>query len=160
MKYFKIFSFLFLFFSFNILSAQGDIPYVLANSQRYRSFVSLLKASKYDELLRMKGPYTVLVPSDDALLKLDNGKLVRMTERKNMSDKLELYDFVKQYIIEGSYTYDQLKAKKEVKNIAGKVIKIEANFKELKLNGCDVLQRDMKAKNGYAHEISNFFPEQ
>jgi len=139
------------------LNAQGTLANVFSTSDQFKTFNSLLLKSGYSENLKMKGPFTVFAPTDDAFLKLPKGLVVSLMNAKTREEKLELYDFVKHYIFEGAYTVDDLRKISSLKNIAGDEVKIESDFYGAKINGIVIIQGDIKAKNGYAHSIGKCF---
>jgi uncharacterized surface protein with fasciclin (FAS1) repeats len=156
MKNFLTFLFAFLFARF-YLNAQGTLFNVFNTSDQFRTFNSLLLKSGYSENLKMKGPYTVFAPTDEAFLELPEGLVVTLMNAKTREEKLELYDFVKHYIFEGSYSVNDLRKVSSLKNIAGEEVKIESDFYGAKINGIVIKQGDIKAKNGYAHAIVKCF---
>lgn len=149
--------FLVLIFIQSTLKAQGTLFNVFNTSDQFKTFNSLLLKSGYSENLKMNGPYTVFAPTDDAFLELPEGLVVSLLNAKTREEKLELYDFVKHYIFEGSYSINDLRKVKKLKNIAGDEVTIESDFYGAKVNGIVIKQGDIKAKNGYAHAIVKCF---
>jgi len=139
------------------LYAQGTLSNFFSTSDQFKTFNSLLLKSGYSENLKMKGPFTVFAPTDDAFLKLPKGLVVSLMNAKTREEKLELYDFVKHYIFEGAYTVDDLRKISSLKNIAGDEVKIESDFYGAKINGIIIIQGDIKANNGIAHSIGKCF---
>ncbi len=147
----------FLFWGNHSLNAQGTLSNVFSTADQFKTFNSLLLKSGYSENLKMKGPFTVFAPTDDAFLELPEGFVVSLLNAKTREEKLELYDFVKHYIFEGSYSVNDLRRIKSLKNIAGDEVKIESDFHGAKINGIVIIKGDIKAKNGYAHAIGKCF---
>jgi uncharacterized surface protein with fasciclin (FAS1) repeats len=139
------------------LLAQGTLFNVFSTADQFKTFNSLLLKSGYSENLKMKGPYTIFAPTDDAFLELPEGLVVSLLNAKTREEKLELYDFVKHYIFEGYYTVNDLRKVTSLKNIAGQEVKIESDFYGAKVNGIVIIQGDIKAKNGIAHSIGKCF---
>ncbi len=148
---------LFYLISQSSLNAQGTLANVFNTSDNFKTFNSLLLKSGYSENLKMKGPYTVFAPTDEAFLELPEGLVVTLINAKTREEKLELYDFVKHYIFEGSYSVNDLRKLSTLKNIAGDEVKIESDFYGAKVNGIVIIQGDIKAKNGIAHSIGKCF---
>ncbi len=150
--------FLIVFFTFSAsLKGQGTLANVFSTADQFKTFNSLLLKSGYSENLKMNGPFTVFAPTDDAFLELPEGLVVTLLNAKTREEKLELYNFVKHYIFEGSYSVNDLRKVLKLKNIAGDEVSITSDFHGAKVNGIAIIQGDIKAKNGYAHSIGKCF---
>lgn len=65
---------------------------------RSRKLVGMVKATNYDAALSTGGPYTILVPTDEAFNKLPAGTMESLAK-----DKPKLTGVVKNHIIFGKY---------------------------------------------------------
>lgn len=102
---------------------EKDVVEVINNSEEHTIFASLLEDAQVVDLLKQKGPYTVLAPTDEAL---ENEELESIKQ-----DPQRLQDFVVSHLFQGEVSSENVK---NARNI-------------------EIKEGDIKASNGVVHFI-------
>jgi uncharacterized surface protein with fasciclin (FAS1) repeats len=105
-----------------------------------------LKTAGLVETLQEPGPYTVLAPTDEAFRTL-NEKLDEL-----LADPESLRTVLTNHIVQGSLTASDLASKEGIEALSGMGLTIDASD-GTKLNGCRVVEADLRAGNGIIHAI-------
>lgn len=116
-----------------------DIIATLEESGEFSSFLQTLDRARLTALLRGKGPFTVLAPSDDAFDALPDGVLETLIE-----DGERLKAVLEFCIVEGSLTAADLLVAGEVETISGH---------EREIDDLHVRHPDVHAGNGVIHVV-------
>lgn len=116
----------------------------------YKSFVRALTEAGLTETLKGPGPFTVLIPSDDAFAKLPAGKLDAL-----MKDKSALKDVLLYHLIAGRLTaadFAKMSGRSK-KTVEGSDAKVTAAGDQITIGTAHIITADVSAKNGIIHII-------
>jgi len=138
-----------------MLSTNGIVEN-LENTRKYSTFLSLLEKSGLYKALSQKGPFTVFVPSNEALEKIDK---ISMGKLMTPSGRPELEKIVKYHIIAGFLRVCDLTAGESISTIEGdQLVVIIENHKTRLMDGngnmVDITRPDILSKNGIMHLTS------
>lgn len=129
----------------------SKLSYLIADNYNLSTFNAGLMRSGFDQILLGKGPYTVLVPSDDAFLSAGFGY-----ERIMTTSSSQLASMLDYHILDGLYELDKLPFlfNQEIITRGGKPVYITRWVKEqdtvITVNGGTVHLRNIPASNGIA----------
>lgn len=115
----------------------------------FRVFLQALQAAGLKETLQKPGPFTILAPVDDAFLRIPQAKLENLFRMENRD---ALRSMLRNHIIEGTLSSNELKDCDEVTSLKGEELKIESRA-GLWVNEAQVVTPDLKASNGVVHGI-------
>lgn len=128
---------------------QKNIFETMAGMSSFSRFADMAKSAYYNTELQVGGPYTVLAPTDDAFSKLPAGTLESLAK-----DRPKLTGVVKNHIISGKYTADQLVKMGTVSTFDGKRLKVtKASDGSVMIDGAKIVKPDIQAKNGIIQGI-------
>jgi uncharacterized surface protein with fasciclin (FAS1) repeats len=94
------------------------------------SFATALEASGLAETLKSEGPYTVFAPTDAAFEKLDlgdpqpQGTAKTPKEQLESADKDRLAAILKQHVVEGKVSLEQLVDREELETLEGAKLEV------------------------------------
>lgn len=97
------------------------------------------------------GPFTVFAPVDTAFKMA--GIKVRTAERSRLDEKLQ--DRLLYHVLSGFYTTDDLKNGMELSTVQGKKIRVTIEGGQSRVNGANIITRNIIAKNGVIHVIDS-----
>lgn len=126
--------------SINAVNGQTVVQQLKSNSQTAH-FAKALEDANLHQKLKQSGPFTLLVPSNEAFKKL--------SESQKMNSNLLL-----NHIFTGMATKRSLKAMSKVTCLSGRTITIDSiNEQELSIDSYKVLTFNIRADNGVIHII-------
>ena len=126
--------------------AKMDIVETAASNPAFSTLVAAVKAAGLVETLQSKGPFTVFAPTNDAFAKLPAGTVESLLTPEN-KDKLTYH------VVAGEvYAKDVVKLT-EAKSVEGSNIMIKVTDGKVMVNNANVVQTDLKTKNGVIHVI-------
>jgi uncharacterized surface protein with fasciclin (FAS1) repeats len=131
--------------------AQGEKSLfdAMAGDSSFSRLVGAVKAANYDTMLTTGGPYTILAPTDEAFNKLPAGTMESLAK-----DKPKLTGVVKNHVISGKYTTDELVKMGTVSTLDGKRLKVtKASDGSVMIDGARIVKPDIQAKNGIIQGI-------
>ncbi|RWS09610.1 transcription factor SPT20-like protein [Dinothrombium tinctorium] len=134
--------------------ANKDIIETLKSCNRFDGFVTLADGTGISDLLSKEGPYSVFVPSNEALQKIPDNDLSKI--RNNMT---ALKDFLKYHMALGSYYSNDLRDGQFIQSmLANHAIKtgvrVDGCSRNLvELNVSPLYRADIPATNGVIHII-------
>lgn len=116
----------------------------------YKTFVRALAEAGLTETLKGPGPFTVLIPSEEAFSKLPAGKLDVL-----MKDKSALKDVLLYHLIAGRLTaadFAKLNGRSR-KTVEGSDAKVGMTGDQVTIGTAHIVKADIAAKNGIIHII-------
>lgn len=126
---------------------EKDIVELAGKNESLKTLVSALKSADLVDILKLKGPFTLLAPSDEAFAKMPEGQLESLLKPEN---KQKLASILKHHVIT-SHLKD-IKAGK-LRTIAGKNVTVTVDGSEISFNQSQVIQAGIVASNGVIHII-------
>jgi uncharacterized surface protein with fasciclin (FAS1) repeats len=128
--------------------------YVYNNPEQFSEFGNLLEYTGIENLLRVRGPFTLLLPTDEAMR--------AYYESKNVSsytelDKEMLEDLVYNHLFQGEITAGSIgQGALLYKNGLGDYVASEFSGIEILINKTAIIiKRDIPTSNGYVHHIDH-----
>ncbi|AFD00142.1 Secreted and surface protein [Methanocella conradii HZ254] len=132
-----------------LAQAQKSLFDAAVDAGSFSKLVGAVKATNYDTALSTGGPYTILAPTDEAFNKLPAGTMESLAK-----DKPKLTGVVKNHVISGKYTTDQLVKMGTVSTLDGKRLKVtKAKDGSIMIDGAKIVKPDIQAKNGVIQGI-------
>jgi uncharacterized protein YegP (UPF0339 family)/uncharacterized surface protein with fasciclin (FAS1) repeats len=132
----------------------ADILDIAVEAGGFTTFVAAVQAAGLVETLKGKGPFTILVPDDDAFAKLPAGTVDGLLKNVPKLKAILMY-----HIIPGKFTVDEIGQMKTAKTVQGQEVKIDAvhwwtlHYNPL-INDAHMLSTDMVTDNGIIHVLS------
>ncbi|HMN27973.1 MAG TPA: fasciclin domain-containing protein [Caldilineaceae bacterium] len=116
---------------------------------RFTSLVEALQATGLDSVLNGNGPFTVFAPTDAAFAALPAGAFDQL-----LSDPGgQLTDILRYHIIAGQTLAEDISNGMTATTVQGKPVRFEVQGNTIKINGANVITRDIMADNGVIHVI-------
>lgn len=133
-------------------STRDDLNLINAtkNTGTFKIFSIMIRYAGLETMLKDQGPYTILAPTDSSF-----GKLDKSTSQKLLSDKQYLADMIKNHIIDGAYTYSELKQRESIQSISGNKLIINSKNTTTTINGANIISQDIMATNGIIQGIDS-----
>jgi uncharacterized surface protein with fasciclin (FAS1) repeats len=128
--------------------ANDLLAVAVGRSRRFSTFTRLINDSHLTAQLQSRGPYTVLIPVDDAWNRLPQSAL-----RGLMADRELLRDVLTYHIVPGRVMTSELKSG-NTRSLSGDGINVRAGRGAAKFNDAILLEHDIPANNGVIHAIN------
>jgi uncharacterized surface protein with fasciclin (FAS1) repeats len=127
--------------------------YIAAHPEKFSEFEKILKRTNLDNLLSVRGPFTLLLPNDDAM-KAYYQKL-GVSSFEEFTDTMDIYNLVYNHVVMSGIGSGEigLGALRDT-NALGDFLVTEFDGSDIILNkSARIIDRDIKVANGYIHEI-------
>ena len=111
------------------------------------TFLSALKTAGLTDTIANGGPYTIFAPSNDAFNQLPKGVLDKLLQNKK-----DLVSILTYHIVPGQILAKDAKTTK-IRTLNGQDLNLEAVGGLITVDDAEVIQPDIKAKNGVIHVI-------
>jgi uncharacterized surface protein with fasciclin (FAS1) repeats len=131
---------------------QTDIVDTAAATDNLKTWLSAIKAAGLAETLKGDGPFTVLVPTDEAFAKLPEGTLDNLLKPDN---KEKLVAMLKYHVVPSKTVASDI-AKldgQELRTSEGTSARVEAKDGNVTIGGAKVIKPDIECTNGVIHVI-------
>lgn len=116
-------------------------------SGNLKSFVAAAKKTGMNDLLTGTGPYTVFVPTDEAISKFGTARWQALEKDKDL-----MLATLSRHIIPGKVLITEIKPGSE-KTINGSTIRLKSDNGKVTVESANVTQSDITADNGVIHAI-------
>lgn len=128
--------------------------YIISNDSIFSEFGAILKYTGIDNLLRIRGPYTLLAPTDDAILKYYSEMGVSSYEQIEIDD---LKDLVYNHMFMGEISSSSIgQGALLYKNALGDFVASDFRETDILINKIAIIEkRDIPTANGYVHIIDH-----
>ena len=132
----------------------ADILDIAVEAGGFKTFVAAVQAAGLVETLKGKGPFTLLVPNDDAFAKLPAGTVDGLLKNVPKLRAILMY-----HMLHGKLTVDEIAQMKTAKTVQGQEVKIAAahwwtlHFNPL-INDAYMINTDVVTNNGIIHVLS------
>lgn len=124
-----------------------DVLEVIAARPDLSLFAEAIKASGAETLLRGKGPWTILAPSNDAFRALPEGT---MTELSKPESRGALADLIQYHIIPGKMTTSEISTQ-DVTTLQGSRVVLKKAEGIVWVGRGEVVVSDIEGTNGVVH---------
>ena len=118
---------------------------VILDGEKSKGFEYALKESGFLAELEKKGPFTIFLPVDEAIEKLDKS-LEEMSAR-------QLRKFVQRHIVSGLYSSKDLANEEKLKTLSRNSLQVELLNGKVRVNESRLLFTNKEAQNGIIHFI-------
>lgn len=126
----------------------ADIIGTLKAAGNFTMFLKAVDMAGLTAQLQSAGPFTVFAPTDEAF-----AKLPQATRDSLLSDRAALETLVKNHVVAGKVTADQVKSGNSgVGFLGGASITVDTTA-GVRVNGATVIKGDIVASNGIIHAI-------
>jgi uncharacterized protein YegP (UPF0339 family)/uncharacterized surface protein with fasciclin (FAS1) repeats len=132
----------------------ADILDIAVEAGGFKTFVAAVQAAGLVETLKGKGPFTLLVPDDDAFAKLPAGTVDGLLKNVPKLRAVLMY-----HMLPGKLTVDEIGQMKTAKTVQGQEVKIDAShwwtlhINPL-INDAYMINTDIVTDNGMIHVLS------
>lgn len=130
-------------------TAAGDIVETLADLGDFSSLVDALQATGLDSVLQGDGPFTLFAPTDAAFAALPAGAFEQLLNDPSG----QLTDILRYHVVPGSTLADDLSNGMQAVTAQGKPVRFEVQGTAVKINGANVITKDIVTTNGVIHVI-------
>lgn len=133
--------------------ADEDLVATAASNGSFRTLVNLLVLAGLDDDLRSDGHFTVFAPTDEAFAQLPQQQLNSLLQPENRD---QLATILKYHVVPKVISVPKTIRGRRLKSattLAGPEIQFDRQGQHLRVNGAKVVQRNVKASNGYIQVI-------
>lgn len=113
----------------------------------FQTLLKAVQAAGLEDVLSGKGPYTVFAPNDEAFSKIPSEKIDQL-----LNDIPRLKDILQYHVVQGKVLSKRVKKMKEARTVQGQELHIDSS-EGVKIEDANVIQPDIKCKNGVIHVI-------
>ena len=117
-------------------------------TQATRIMAAAIKASGLQEILKTKGPFTLLAPSDEAFAQLPKEQVEAL-----LNDPAALRAFVLRHLVSGKLSSRDLARLDQVPEVLGSQYAVSVQGRSLLVGEAKVVRSDIQASNGTLHVI-------
>lgn len=127
----------------------NNLLQTLQKDGSFGKMTSLLHATNQDTSLIVAGPFTILAPTDDAFNKLGASALNTVS-----ADRFKRNSMVRNYMISGKYTTDQMVSMGKVRTLNGQWLTVaRGSDGTVTIGGAKVVKPNIQARNGIIQGI-------
>lgn len=123
---------------------------VATGAGTFVTFLAAVEAAGLTELLDQKGPFTLLVPTDEAFAALPEGTLETLMKPEN---KKKLVALLELHVIDGRVYADQAAKLEKAPTLHGAELSVEFTEESARIGNAEVIDMDVQASNGVLHVI-------
>ena len=127
---------------------QGELLSVLDSKGGFDIFIDLVEAVDLDEHIREGGPYTIVVPNDDAFDDLPEQVLQGFRE-----DPESLRNILQFHMIQDVHSADDIADRTSVQSVLGDELYVFGDDEVVNVNEATVVELDIEYDNGVIHII-------
>ncbi|CAN5388675.1 hypothetical protein BH10CHL1_BH10CHL1_07990 [soil metagenome] len=129
----------------------GTIIDVAVANGAFKTLIAALQATGLENTLKGPGPFTVFAPTDAAFARLPAGALQQLMANPSG----QLTDIVRYHVIPSKLMAADLSNGLQATTVQGKPVKFEVSGNTIKINGAQIITKDIQASNGVIHVIEN-----
>jgi uncharacterized surface protein with fasciclin (FAS1) repeats len=129
-------------------TSKKDIVDTAVGADQFKTLVTAVKVAELVDVLKGKGPFTVFAPTDKAFERVPKEQLKAL-----LNNKKELQSLLTYHVVPGEVTAADVAQLKSAKTVQGKPLKIAVTDGKVKVNGANVVKKDIKCANGVIHVI-------
>lgn len=136
-----------------IKSSGESVFSTVSDKDNLSTFVKVLKAAGFEQMLSKNGPFTVFAPTNVAFNNLPDGIIDVLMKPENRE---RLATLLKVHIIEGSTMISDLKNEQLLKTKEGIEINIIKDQGTVTVSQAKIIESDIQASNGVVHIVDQF----
>lgn len=121
----------------------------LLKNAKFSIFAKAVMASGLVNILKVRGPFTILAPTNEAFMKFPQQTLTDLMMPEN---KEKLASWVEYHVIPGKIMSGDINNLTQAKTVQGQEVKIDST-PDIKINGAKLQDRNIEAMNGVIHAI-------
>jgi uncharacterized surface protein with fasciclin (FAS1) repeats len=129
-------------------AGKKDIVDTAVAAKQFTTLVTAVKAGELVEVLKGKGPFTVLAPTDKAFAKVPKEQLEAL-----LKDKKKLQAVLTYHVVPGKVMAADVVKLESAKTVQGKPVEVEVAEGKVKINDANVVKTDIECSNGVIHVI-------
>ena len=133
-------------------SVQKDIVDTAVAAGSFKTLAAALGAGGLVETLKLKGPFTVFAPTDEAFAKLPKGTVEDLLKPE---DKTLLVKILTYHVVAGKVMAADVVKLSSTKTVEGSEVKIRVADGKVKVNDANVVKTDIATSNGVIHVIDS-----
>ena len=142
-----------------ILPESKNVLDIAKSANSFYTLAAAIEAADLVEVLKGKGPFTVMAPTDEAFAKLPAGTLETLLKPEN---KEQLRNILLYHVVPGRVYADQVVKLKKAPTAAGKDVPVSVTMSKsgksktapvVRVGGAQVVKTDIDASNGVIHVI-------
>ena len=134
-----------------IVTQPEDLLSTIEATNRFQSFVTGLSNTRLDELLQGPGPYTVLVPTQEAW---NTFPQYLQTDLFLPQNSAQLRPIMVNHIIAGRLSASDIATRDTVLTIAGKTLPVRRSGTDLFIGSAKIVEPDIPATNGMIQVVN------
>ena len=129
-----------------------DIVAVAAGNDAFSTLVAAVKAAGLVETLQGEGPFTVFAPTNEAFAKLPEGTVESLLKPENKDQLIAVLTY---HVVAGKVMAADVVKLDSATTVQGQDVSIKVENDAVFVDGAQVVQADVKAKNGVIHVIDS-----
>ena len=142
-----------------ILPESKNVLDIAKSANSFYTLAAAIEAADLVEVLKGKGPFTVMAPTDEAFAKLPAGTLETLLKPEN---KEQLRNILLYHVVPGRVYAHQVVKLKKAPTAAGKDVPVSVTMSKsgksktapvVRVGGAQVVKTDIDASNGVIHVI-------
>lgn len=127
---------------------QKDIVDTAVGAGNFTTLVKLVETAGLVDVLKGKGPFTVLAPTDEAFAKLPKATVDALLKDKEALKKVLLY-----HVVPGNNEASAVAKATSLKTANNLTLKVKVKGGTVMINDAKVIATDVKASNGVIHVL-------
>jgi uncharacterized surface protein with fasciclin (FAS1) repeats len=127
----------------------SDLFDTVKSTSGHELFVKAVEASGLESQLRSQGPYTVFIPTDEALSRYAQDKGINLNRPQNQ----QLADILRYHIVPGYLAGTDLYVVPAATTLQGDPVSLSVKGGHAYVDGARVIGSDVSASNGYIYVI-------
>ncbi len=128
----------------------ADLFDTVKSTSGHELFVKAVETSGLESQLRSQGPYTLFVPTDEALSRYAQDKGINLNHPQNQQ---QLADILRYHIVPGYLAGTDLYVVPAATTLQGDPVSLSVKDGHAYANGARVIGENLSASNGYIHVI-------
>jgi len=133
-----------------MMPSQNIVENITSNV-KLTQFASIIRKAELVDALNATGPHTVFAPTNEAVEALPENTLEDLMKPEN---KAQLEALLRNHIVAGQLTAEQLQDGSTLKTLGGTQLKVEKQGNRMMVNGAEVEQANVMSANGIIHVIN------
>lgn len=132
------------------------IPRLLKTCEGFgwKFFCKAVRAAGLESTLNQDGPWTLLVPSDEAFFGLPPGTL-----KQYLTEPRSLNNLIRRHVLSAKLKSEEIRGLQQVRSLKGGLIPVSCHRSLIRIGGVLVVDADIEAANGVIHSVDAVIPD-